>query len=181
MALFTQNLLIAGLLALLAVPVQAEEAYRWTKPFTTTKLKPIYHKKTSAGLWQTWENPANPMCHLQVGFTDLKQQQQIKTFLPKNPEDCQAVVAIDHKQLDAQTYLQDWASERGGTAWIFHSSEQGLQSLAVDYMTNDEETLSAKMSGNTIVLKGSHGQRQVVEIQPSGQLTLLTLRSPKHR
>ena len=176
MALSTPNLVIAGLLALLAMPVQAEEAYRWTKPFATTKLKPIYHKNTRAGLWQTWENPANPMCHVQVLFTDLKQQQQTKTLVTKAPSNCQAVVVLDHMQLDAQTYLQDWASERGGTAWIFHNSEQGLQTLAVHYMTNDEETLEAKKAGNTIVLKGSNGQRQIIEIQPSGQLTL---RPPK--
>lgn len=176
MALFTKNLLIAGLLAFLAVPVQAEEAYRWTKPFATAKLKPIYHKKTSTGLWQTWENPANSMCHVQVLFTDLKQQQQIKTLVTKAPSNCQAVVALDHMQLDAQTYLQDWASERGGTAWIFHRSDQGLQTLAVNYMTNDEESLDAKKTGHTIVLKGSNGERQIIEIQPSGQLTL---RPPK--
>lgn len=116
------------------------------------------------------------MCHVQVLFTDLKQQQQTKTLVPKDPTDCQAVVALDHMQLDAQTYLQDWASERGGTAWIFHSSDQGLQTLAVNYMTNDEESLDAKKTGNTIVLKGSNGERQIIEIQPSGQLTL---RPPK--
>lgn len=107
-------------------------------------------------------------CKFSVAFTGPEKQSSLTR---KAIDDCGAVGNVNYSTLGADFLLIDAASERGGRVIVLHAASGKVYPLTVKYEGADEDSLKAKVKGETLTLTTTL-DNIVISVLPDGKLNV---------
>lgn len=85
--------------------------------------------------------------------------------------DCSAITNTTYDALDSSSLVANWASERGGYAYVLQASKNKLAWIELEYKSSDESYFFAKKNRSDISVQ-TDKSKFTVEISKSGELKL---------
>jgi hypothetical protein len=86
---------------------------------------------------------------------------------------CDSIVEISSNYPSSRIAIVDAAEERGGHVFVFHATDKRLHSIYLNYRSGDEDSLEAKLVGNTIILLTSRDELRI-KIATNGSMSLIS-------
>ncbi len=85
--------------------------------------------------------------------------------------DCSAMTNTAYNVLDSSSLIANWASERGGYAYVLQASKNRLTWIELEYKSSDESYFFANKNRSAISVQ-TDKSKITVEISKSGELKL---------
>lgn len=105
----------------------------------------VFRQTAHGAEWRVLESDD---CHLHVSY----RSKAGKSGKHITMDDCSAITYTEYRLL-GDVLVANWASERGGYAYVFHATGHGMQWLEVHYDSSEESAFATTRSASTLFIK----------------------------
>lgn len=105
----------------------------------------VFRQTAHGAEWRVQESDG---CHIHVSYRSKARKSGKHIAM----DDCSAITHTEYKLL-GDVLVANWASERGGYAYVFHAAGHDMQWLELHYDSSDESAFTTTRSASTLFIK----------------------------